>query len=233
MIVFSGDIHGKLETLVWSVVERYKITCASIIVLGDFGVGFGRPHSMDDLYEKVRRRLEKYDITIYTIRGNHDDPSWFDGNHNYDRLIFLEDYKVLTIEGAKILPIGGAISIDRDYRIKMNSKEERVGSKKRYYWEGEDVTKVDIKSLPKSIDIVISHEAPSAFFIPCKDDNIHRDIKKDILESREYLSKVLNKLNPSTWLFGHYHITKSDICGITMWTCLGELELKEQLIYGF
>jgi hypothetical protein len=43
----------------------------------------------------VRVALEKNDICIHTIRGNHDDPLFFDGLHNFERLHFLPDHRIL------------------------------------------------------------------------------------------------------------------------------------------
>ena len=79
-IGFCGDIHGELKKLVWLLVEKYKLSNGSVIVAGDFGAGFGRPRSMEVLYNSVRKKLEKADIMIYVVRGNHDDPSSFDGD---------------------------------------------------------------------------------------------------------------------------------------------------------
>ena len=80
-----GDIHGELFGLVRNALNR-GISCADILVVGDFGAGFGRPNSMNVAYGKVLPTLEKNDICIYSIRGNHDDTAFFDGLHDYDRL---------------------------------------------------------------------------------------------------------------------------------------------------
>ena len=89
-----GDIHGELSALVRNAINR-GISCADILVVGDFGAGFGRPNSMNVAYGKVHATLEKNDICIHTIRGNHDDPLFFDGLHNFERLHFLQDHRIL------------------------------------------------------------------------------------------------------------------------------------------
>lgn len=53
-----GDIHGELSGLVRNSVNR-GISCADILVVGDFGAGFGRPKSMDVAYSRVCASLEK------------------------------------------------------------------------------------------------------------------------------------------------------------------------------
>jgi Icc-related predicted phosphoesterase len=155
-IYFCGDIHGELRKLVWTITERYKATNIDLVVCGDFGVGFGRPKSMDVMYSRVLKRLEKNDIRLYTIRGNHDDPAWFDGKHDYPRLKFLEDHELVNIAGWSIYPIGGATSIDKAARIEAQKK-----IKTKCFWEGEKIERVD--KYPGRADIIVSHTAPISF----------------------------------------------------------------------
>lgn len=212
-LFFCGDIHGELKKLVWSLVYQKKITDSSVVCLGDFGVGFEKPSHMDLLYKKIEKRLEKSNITLYAIRGNHDDPDYFDGTHDYPRLKFLKDYEVVEIEGFSILPIGGATSIDQEQRKKYNNNQKRLGSSKRSWWEGERPKKVSIKDLPNKVDIIISHEAPIDFepVVIRKTEDL--DIWNSILEDRTYLGKVLKEVRARYWLHGHYHKSSSGSYG--------------------
>ena len=98
-----GDIHGELSNFIWKAARQLKIRIADILIVGDFGAGFGRPKSMDVAYAKICSALEENDIRLYTIRGNHDDPAFFDGLHDYERLHFLQDHR--TIEAVPFLQI--------------------------------------------------------------------------------------------------------------------------------
>jgi predicted phosphodiesterase len=138
-IFICGDIHGELKKLVWELTIKNDLKDISLIVVGDFGVGFGGHNSMKVLYDKVKKRLETNNINLYTIRGNHDDPSWFDGTHNFPRLKFLEDHKLITIDGWSIYPVGGATSIDREERIKINEKLESKNNNRRCWWPNENI----------------------------------------------------------------------------------------------
>ena len=145
-----GDIHGEIKRLVHDATYRLKIRCADILVVGDFGAGFGRPNSMDVRYREVCPALEANDICLYTIRGNHDDPAFFDGAHDYERLHFLPDYKMIELCGKRIYPIGGAVSTDIDFVDPLTRKSRRMqndslikfGSSKRIWWEGESPTQI-------------------------------------------------------------------------------------------
>lgn len=233
-LIFVGDIHGDLRELVWNLTIRRKITEADIIVAGDFGVGFsGKDREMDYLYSRVNKRLEKYDLVIYVVRGNHDNPSFFDGNHNfYPRLVFLEDYKPIELCEKIILPIGGGISIDQEIRKQKNLEYERFGSKKRLYWSNEDVRRVNIKELPKRVDIIVTHESPISFepIIVKQDLGIETSLWNRILDSRRYLDTIKDNVNFKYWIHGHYHKSTSGSWNNAIYRGLDIKELFE--IYG-
>ena len=209
---FCGDIHGELKKLIWSLVERYKLSSGSLVVAGDFGAGFGRPGAMDVLYSSVKNRLENNDITIYVVRGNHDNPDWFDGQHDYPRVKFLKDHEVIEIEGKTIYPIGGAVSVDQEDRKSWNSEAEAYGSSKRWWWKDE-IIEQKMVGLPERVDIIVSHEAP-LYFEPVVVREIQNlTIWTKILESRKYLDYVLNEVKCSKWFHGHYHTSSSGSFG--------------------
>lgn len=226
-LYICGDIHGNVEDLVWTLAIKNNLHDVSVIVVGDFGVGFGEPGSMKTTYNNIIDRLEKYNIELYTIRGNHDNPEWFDGKHNFPRLTFLEDHKQIEICGKSIYPIGGATSIDRLDRIKQNAEWEKRGSAKKCYWAGESVVKKK-DNLPVKVDILLSHEAPLTFEpVLVRNQGENLNIYEDILSDRKYLDYVLGEINIGKWFFGHYHKSYTGFIGEMMYRCLSESELCE------
>jgi hypothetical protein len=234
-----GDIHGELSGLVRNAVNR-GISCADILVVGDFGAGFGRPKSMDVAYGKVRAALEKNDICIYTIRGNHDDPAFFDGLHDFERLYFLPDFRIIELCGKKIYPIGGAVSADIDLVDPLSHKSRRMvndslikfGSSKRVWWPDEAPSTDSAPStnsrtlFPESVDIVVSHEAPLSFEPPLVRAGYVRDETwLKIVESRKYLDYVLQIVNPTLWFYGHYHCHYEGNFQNTLYQCLDIAEM--------
>lgn len=208
-----GDIHGELSNLVWKASRQLKIRNADIWVVGDFGAGFGRSKSMDVAYAKICSVLEENDIYLYAIRGNHDDPAFFDGSHDYERLHFLPDHRIVELCGKKIYLIGGAVSTDIDLvdplirksRRMQNDSLIRFGSSKRIWWPDEAPVQTTAK-LPKFADIVVSHEAPLSFEPPLmRENHVREGTWEKVVESRRYLDFVLNTIKPSQWFYGHYH----------------------------
>ena len=208
-----GDVHGKYRELVWKITGRYDIHDADVLVLGDFGVGFDQ--NLKREYPWSERRLKRNNVTIWAMRGNHDDPKYFTEEpiYNFPNLKFLVDWKRYKFgENREILVIGGACSIDKEYRI------ENID-----WWEGEDVTRVP--DLPGKADIIISHEAPITFDpMPTRPDGLGKDQYGNILRSREYLQEVLESARPDYWFYGHYHKSYSGSWNSTVYRCLAELE---------
>ena len=228
-LIVCGDIHGKLRELVHKVVEDYDIKNASIIICGDFGAGFEKKGYLDNEYSRCKNRLEENDITLYAIRGNHDDPEYFrnPSKYNYPRLIFLEDHHVYEIEGRTIYTIGGANSIDYVWRIDWNNDPEHKKAGKKVWWEDEDVVKVPVDHLiTNKTDIIVSHEAPLSFSpIISRPDNLDAAQYGKILNTRTYLNEILKSIDTDYWFYGHYHTHYSGSYNKTVWRCLDELEL--------
>ena len=117
-IVVSGDIHGDFTQLVFKCCDQYSMTDTLIIVAGDCGFGFDRPGYYENIYKKCNKKLSKVNNWLLFIRGNHDNPAYFNLQPiKYRRWMTLPDYSVVKACGHTILCVGGATSIDRLLRI--------------------------------------------------------------------------------------------------------------------
>lgn len=233
-LYFCGDIHGKYREFVWTVCIKKDIKDSSIVVLGDFGVGFTKDLEVE--YKKSLPRLEKNNIYLYVLRGNHDDPKYFkDGSYDFPRLKFLQDHKVYDISGRLIYTIGGAYSTDANLDPSCNSISDRkVESEKRIlkgkmpiWWEDENVTEV-YDNLPPKVDIIISHTAPLRFEpIPIRTSEISVSQYNKILKERKYLDYVLSEIRADYWFYGHFHKSYTGTYNQLLYRGLSELELYE------
>lgn len=209
-LYFLGDLHGNFKALK-QLIKKQKLTKAYMIQVGDFGVGY--QCFLDDLaaIEKLNRVLEEAHIYLYVLRGNHDNPSYFQmtfpGPLDQSNINFVPDYSILKINGLRILLVGGAISIDR-----------KVQEKDVNYWE-EEVLNYDEAKLKRmcNIDVAVTHSAPD-FAPPHHFGELVKSFAQndatlldDLREERASLSKMYaclkqepsNKL--SHWFYGHFH----------------------------
>ncbi len=241
MILLLGDIHGEFKTL-WSQICRKDITDCIIIQVGDFGIGFNNQESNNNILMGLNDLLKSRNIIMYVIRGNHDDPSYFKGNHQFSNLVLLEDYSTLELEGYKFLFIGGAISIDRKQQILKNIEYAKYGSSKKSYWYDECVYLNDEKiDQIENVDILITHTAPEW----CVPNNILNGVGflvehyaandptliDELAAERKLMSDIFNRLQKKSSItkhfYGHFHKSDITLNGMCMHQLLGVHEIIE------
>lgn len=242
-IVVSGDIHGDYEKLVYKCCIQYQMTDTLIVVAGDCGFGFHRPGYYEDIYTKLSSRLAKANNWILFVRGNHDNPAYFDGKQvNYKRWKAVPDYSILKSCGRTILCIGGAVSVDRKWRMYENRIETGDGKLTPFvYWPEEppyyDETMLDAIDEMCAIDVVITHTAPSF----CEKQS-HSEIQgwlvkdEDLLDDIKRERKVMDNVHAylyahnhpvQYWCYGHFHESwHSEIEGVK-YNMLDIMELIE------
>lgn len=225
-----GDIHGYFSSLI-SMIKRYEITNSCIIVCGDCGLGFYKWDSTKVQLNRLNTLCKKNNVNIVMIRGNHDDPSFFTQGNIASNIIPVPDYTVIN---GTILCVGGATSIDRQYRMSLKNKycmeylkyhpscslEEAMENTPNVYWKDEapvyDEGKLnEIKEAGLNITTVCTHTCPS-FCDPVSKDGIQSWIEQDpaleydISEERKVMDLLYEKLNEDghqvkDWIYGHYH----------------------------
>ena len=246
-VAVIGDIHGSFKDMVNKCCVQYELTDTLIIVAGDCGFGFQRPAYYEDLYMQQSGRLAKSNNWIVFIRGNHDNPAYFDGKTvNYKRWKAIPDYSILKACGHTILCVGGATSVDRTYRInKFYGSTVIVENDKRLnvnaYWRNErpvyDQAKLNAINERHAVDTVISHTAPSFcekmsradiqdWLI--KDEELLDDIKQERKVMDNIYAYLYSTSHPlSQWFYGHFHQSwHSEIDGVK-YNLLDCMELRE------
>lgn len=225
-IVLCGDIHGDFRLLTYKITIELDLHDTTVIVCGDCGFGFEKKnYYLEAVYNRIKDRLENNNNDLLFFRGNHDDPSYFNGENKIDLPHFktLPDYEVLDSDKGRILVVGGATSIDREYRLDVMAKEDKV-----LWWKDERPTKRDPQDVPDNIKVVLSHEAPIQLDpVVSRMDYEPLDLYQNTIKDRDYLGKLLVDLNPSYWYYGHYHQSFSGTWGKTLWRCLSIMELCE------
>jgi UDP-2,3-diacylglucosamine pyrophosphatase LpxH len=215
-MIFIGDLHGNFNVIT-RFLDSYPCENTIFIQVGDFGVAVGESiqDTVRDL-ELLSKTLKKQGNRLFAIRGNHDNPEYFDGRTYFGNITLVKDYSRFGIDGRDILFIGGGISIDRSFRT--------VGYD---YWTTESIASIqgDISDL----DIVISHEAP---LIAYPDNSALWDdpgnpVKSDSSKGRQILQQVFTQGQPKQWFYGHYHRSHQEIINGTKFSLLNVNEFYD------
>lgn len=215
-----GDTHGSFRLIQYKI-KSDNIEDSVIIVAGDCGFGFEKEAHYKNVYNKMKKTLIESNVKLVFVRGNHDDPLYFDGEViNFPNFIAIPDYSVLIFNDVdvtyNVLCVGGAISIDRVWR-----KNNELKYRRNLYWDGESpYYSEDILNAIKldgiNIDAMITHTTPS--FAPPTDKNgissftaIDKDLAVDVDSERRVMDEIYNHIvkkdkHPMKLIIhGHFH----------------------------
>ena len=214
MIFITGDTHSNFER-VTQLCRRFKPTIDdTIIILGDAGINYyGEERDC-----KLKKALSQLPITIFSIHGNHEirpetistykEFIWNDGivyrEDKYPNLLFAKEGEVYDIDGLKTLVIGGAYSVDKQYRI-----DHSMG------WWADEQPSDEIKAKVEKtladrgnkIDVILSHTTPLKY-VPTEVFLSFIDQSDVDNSTEEWLDKIENTTAYKKWYCGHYHTNK-------------------------
>jgi len=206
-LVILGDIHANFEYIQNMITNYHKLKNTNIIQLGDFGIGFKNKKYYDKILNEFSDKLKENNNIMYVLRGNHDDPEYFNGNYNFSNLKFIKDCSIIDINGYKTLFLGGAHSIDRVYRMDLLRENKIV------WWSNENLCSCDIGNI-QHIDIIVSHTGPKLALEELKNDNLKKwfeydpHLEQDLINEQLKLSRIFYQLKDKGlkhWFFGHFH----------------------------
>lgn len=220
-LMFLGDIHGHIS-VIHQYIDLYDIKDAHIIQVGDFGLGFStfkKEKRMIDMYHK---KLVDNNVFVWAIRGNHDYKPYFDNDpFGFSNIKLVPDYTVLDLCGKKILCIGGAVSVDRMYRMTDSQRKGIVSDGQKSWWPDEVfILDEDKLSKYRDIDIVVTHTSPdycpvdnSNGFNPfiesivknTGDDNLKTDLLFERYQLKRAFQIITKNNNITHAYYGHFH----------------------------
>ena len=208
MIYITGDMHRDFSRLNDFPFEKEDM----LIILGDVGINY----CLDERDNELKRYLELLNITLFCVRGNHEErpenihtyqeTTMFDGKvyleNEFPHLIFAKDGETYNIAGKRVLVIGGAYSVDKKYRIACGYK----------WFNSEQLDEQEKNSILSKVkgqhfDIVLSHTCPYKYepvevFLPGLDQFM---IDKSM---ERFLNQVEKNIDYDKWYCGHYHTEK-------------------------
>lgn len=204
VIRFIGDVHGKFRRY-----KRIICECDRSIQVGDMGVGFikygGYDHGRfltNPPFDYMTKGPHEF------IRGNHDNPG------------VCKTQKFCIPDGTirdNMMFIGGAVSIDREYRVANYS-----------WWPDEEPSTEELLQMVDTYlvarpEIMITHECPEHIANLLSWDLGRR--KFDFpSRCRQAFQSMFELYKPKLHIFGHWHHSFDQIVEGTRFICLNELE---------
>lgn len=242
-LFICGDIHDEYKRLLYEL-KRKGIHDATILLAGDCGIGFEKTGYYVQLYQKLSRTLQNINCQLLLIRGNHDDPAYFQGKLiDFPLMKTLPDYSVIRFKNRNILCIGGAVSVDRSERLHaMRLAVKKGRAEPKYYWKNEmpefdEIQLGELKAGNILIDTVVTHTAPS-FCTPFVKTGIEnwllkdKELEADIMHEREVMDTIHNYLSTEghpvkNWFYGHFHNSHVEYISNICFRMLDIMELYE------
>ena len=209
----TGDIHGKVPTSKWESVIDTPFEESAIILLGD--AGFNYYLGKRDNSQKFVIQADLEGLTVYCVYGNHEErPENVPGmkfayDENVDGMVYYEEeypnlkyfciWGVYQIAGYKTLVLGGAYSVDKEYRLINHWQwfsSEQMSSREK----GDCFNKVE----RKAFDLVLSHTCPYSWQ---PFDLFLQGIDQSTVDNSMelWMEKFQHKITYDVWLFGHFH----------------------------
>lgn len=208
-----GDSHGDIKNIKHKVEIAKRIgDIQRIVILGDFGFWWG--HDGVKYLDQCNELAQKNNIQIFAIPGNHEfHEGWNAIVENaqatahgwaYVRSNVLLSPKVhdFVWGGKQFVIAGGAVSIDRDYRIEYYRKKG-----KKIWSPNEQLTDAEVDALSQTrfaagapVDFLLTHD--------CSDRTPWKNCLKPDLDSqihRQRIDRVLGMVKPAVHFHGHMH----------------------------
>ena len=208
MVFVTGDTHGQIDYLK---LERFACKNTQltkkdyVIIAGDFGAIWDKR-----TLEKDLDMYSKLPWTTLFVDGNHENfdiinsypvEMWNGGKVHKIRkdIIHLMRGQIFEIEGKKIFTFGGAMSIDKAYRLEGLS-----------WWRQElptyddlEEASVNLAKRERKVDYIITHSCSerTLYRLPLYD----RPAKFKPCLDNAFLSNF-ETVKYKHWYFGHYHI---------------------------
>lgn len=190
-----------------------------MIILGDAGINYYLNHSDNEL----KSWLSRLEITLFCVHGNHEERPYLAADceekirnkgivyveEQYPNILYAKDGEIYDFNRKSVMPIGGAYSVDKYYRIRNGLQwfdSEQPDDEIKEYVE-QQLEKADWK-----VDIILSHTVPIDAepvwsFIPGLDQS---SVDKS---TEKWLQTIYDNLDFESWYAGHYHV-ESEECGI-------------------
>lgn len=201
-VAVFGDWHGNAGFALMALRSAARAGARTAVHVGDFGLDWPGPKR--GRYEsKLNKHLQSLGLTLVISGGNHDNWATLtnlavgeDGTAPYlSNISILPRGGRTVVEGLTVGGLGGAFSVDAEYRTEGKD-----------WWANEEPTKEEAAALIADgpVDLLITHDAPAG--VPLRGAfKLPRDLTDRANQTRVLLREVVEALEVPHVLCGHWH----------------------------
>lgn len=210
----KGDCHGNFNWLEGFCKDYNTTKKDYLIILGDAGINFW----LNEKDKLLKEYISSFPITLLLVYGNHEErPEKISGiseqfskkwnsfyyiEKEYSNIIYLKN-GMIWINDEPCLIIGGAYSVDKDYRI-LTGKP---------WFEDEQLNEAEKRSIIQLVRGIQKYKYIFTHTAPLNYEPIHlflRGINQTTVDKNMeiFLQKIRDNIDKDyldTWYCGHYH----------------------------
>lgn len=238
-VFVAGDTHGSTEFLCGHLYPAaHQAEADAIVQVGDFGYWEHEPAGVAFL-DAVAETARHYAIPFYWLAGNHD--KWTLAVAKYGKrrtgngliscrplVHYIPNGHVWSWAGKNLRAFGGAYSIDKEQRLKLEDHRAFKARRRAQYrrenglpaepvadtagtlwFPEEEMTDEDMSVLLAAesgrMDVVFSHDKPRS-----SDAGIGLRTEPEFTANQDRLQRALEVHQPDLWVHGHLHHRYTD-----------------------
>lgn len=215
-IMLAGDSHGDTMYLRQLLHRCEDQGLDLLFVLGDFGYW---EHTAEGVHflDRLDFWAARHDTPIYFLDGNHDKTSLLLEKYGNDVGPdgFLEVRNWISYaprglrwewSGKKFIALGGAYSVDKDWRLDL---ERKRGKPESLWFPEEEMSDVDMADILAADDslvhIMLAHDKPRA-----SQPMWNRKDLPGCIHNQQRLQRAAVTLQPELFVHGHLHYRYTD-----------------------
>jgi predicted phosphodiesterase len=213
-----GDVHRNLNFCERMIHYAAEQSVDLIIQLGDWGfmwpptIGFdtafgGEYVRINDEYQRLAEVLESYGQAMWFIDGNHDDhnrlhtlPQCGRITEDIHSLVYLHRGSSFVLDGVKFVAMGGAYSVDKDWR--NGPHKPHWDGRNQSWWPNEEITEEELQRgiAWGSFDVLLCHDKPLS-----TQARSFRKSYPECLPNAERIQRLVESGRPKFVFHGHLH----------------------------
>lgn len=208
-VLIVGDTHGDAQFVSNIHAAARAANVDTIVQLGDFGYNFD-----NNVLASIEAWLDRDENhQWYWLDGNHDHHDYIEQDilkgswspypvpHFHDRMFYCPRGSVRVIGDKQCMFMGGAFSIDKEYRKAHVS-----------WWPQEMIRQIDVQrafevaDTHDPIDVVFSHDCPPSEYVDTWLKSEGYKVDHNSNSNRAALGYVVDHVRPQHLYHGHYHL---------------------------